>query len=173
MITAPGKLGAGKGAANDSVDAQEEIERLMDQVPVPASAYADIDQLTRSYLRMLRRVRRWAESKPRDLIVMALAEALHEKWISDREQLRLVDALARDRAESKLQRVRARRGKGHGFWAAVEADWNAWQDGTVTYSRTREFEAGMELKYPGLNGGTMRNRIGQWRRRREARNGVS
>ncbi len=157
---------------NPGLDREVEIERLKDEVPLPAPRLAAEDgRLERAFVRLHRRVMKWAESKTKEQVAGELVEALFEKRIWDQEQVQLCEALARDRAERKFQRINARKGRGYGFWDDVRTEWLAWQASPEKFDGLKGFAAAMEVKFPGLNARTLPNKITAWKA--ESRNGDS
>jgi hypothetical protein len=50
------------------------------------------------------------------------------------------------------------------MWEAVRADWEQWQSNRSLYRLPRDFRRAMQLKFPELVDGTLKNRMSEWGR---------
>lgn len=169
-----GKRPSTKGSSKLGPEHEAEILRRMDEVPLelPKSPTLDEAMILR-HARLISRVTRWVEANSPETVGARLAmEIVGRRW-AEKDALEQCDLQARRKAVQSIAQGLNRRGTGCRHWPAVRKEWEKFRRDPSRYDGSRGFAAAMESKFPGVSAGTLSNKITQWKREEDSRNGES
>jgi hypothetical protein len=158
-----------KGPGKPGLIDEEAIRDLMDKVTIPRPPFLkswvepNADRVA-WWVRFERRVMAWAKNKPPEVVAKRLAEVLIWKQFWERSAEFDSESHFRTKAIAKVTRQKAGRAGVGRHKAAIEEEWNGWQQHPERFADPGAFKAAMEVKYPGANSGTISNWITVWKR---------